>query len=325
MKIGWIGVGRMGAPMAARLLRPGYPVSVWNRTRAKAETEELKGAAVVDRRDELAGVDVLFTMLNTGKDVIEVSLQTKACSATGEPDAEAGRRLLDHRHGRVGRDQGPPRQARCGIPRRAGQRQPEMRARRQVLLRRLRPQSRLRRGRAAPPRHRAARRDLCRRGRAVADVQDRGQHPARRDRREHDGGDAARPEGGVSRHAFLEFLNHSVAGSIYTRYKTPALVNLDFTTTFPPTGQRKDIDLGLAIARELEVPMPVTAATREMLQSHIGINRLKPDADAAVGRDFAAMFETMALLAGVRLESENVEVSDGLEPEEPKTREPAHA
>jgi 3-hydroxyisobutyrate dehydrogenase len=120
---------------------------------------------------------------------------------------------------------------------------------------------------------------------------------------------------GVPRHAFLEFLNGSVVGSTFTRYKTPALVNLDFTTTFPPTGMRKDMDLGLAIARQHEVPMPVTAATREVLQSHIGVNRLKPDAETQVGRDFAAMFETMALLSGVRLESENVEVSDGLEPQ----------
>ena len=130
---------------------------------------------------------------------------------------------------------------------------------------------------------------------------------------------------GVARHAFLAFLNDSVMGSTFTRYKTPALVNLDFTTTFPATGQRKDIDLGLALARQLEVPMPVTAATREMLQAHIGVNRLKPDADAAVGRDFAALFETMAMLAGVKLESENVEVSDGLEPEEQQGRRSAAA
>jgi len=126
---------------------------------------------------------------------------------------------------------------------------------------------------------------------------------------------------GVPRHAFLEFLNGSVVGSTFTRYKTPALVNLDFTTTFPPTGMRKDMDLGLAIARQHEVPMPVTAATREVLQSHIGANRLKPDGEAQVGRDFSAMFETMALLSGVRLESENVEVSDGLEPQVAESRE----
>jgi 3-hydroxyisobutyrate dehydrogenase len=119
---------------------------------------------------------------------------------------------------------------------------------------------------------------------------------------------------GVPRHAFLEFLNGSV-GSTFTRYKTSALVHLDFTTTFPPIGIRKDTDLGLAIARQHEAPMPVTAATREVLQSHIGVNRLRPDGEAQVGRDFAAMFETTALLSGARLENENVEVSDGLEPQ----------
>jgi 3-hydroxyisobutyrate dehydrogenase len=72
MKIAWIGVGRMGAPMAARLLKAGHPVLIWNRTRAKAKTAELKGATVVDNRAELADADVLFTMLSTGKDVIGV-------------------------------------------------------------------------------------------------------------------------------------------------------------------------------------------------------------------------------------------------------------
>jgi 3-hydroxyisobutyrate dehydrogenase len=120
----------------------------------------------------------------------------------------------------------------------------------------------------------------------------------------------------VPRHAFLEFLNNSVMGSIFTRYKTPALVNLDWTTTFPPAGQRKDMDLGLEIARQLEVPMPVTAATRQMLQAHFGAAKLQPDPEAYIAKDFAALFDTMALISGVKLESENIEVSDGLEPEE---------
>jgi 3-hydroxyisobutyrate dehydrogenase len=111
---------------------------------------------------------------------------------------------------------------------------------------------------------------------------------------------------GVPRHAFLQFLNDSVVGSTFTRYKTPALVNLDFTTTFPPTGQRKDMDLGLSIARQLDVPMPVTAATREC-PAHIGVNRLSlmPTSGRAHS---AAIFETMALPAGVTLASENVSV-----------------
>ena len=80
---------------------------------------------------------------------------------------------------------------------------------------------------------------------------------------------------GVPRHAFLAFMNNSVMGSIFTRYKSPALVNLDWTTTFTPELLRKDLDLGLELGRELEVPMPVTAATREMLQSHFGAATLQ--------------------------------------------------
>src|SRR5262249_59501353 len=82
---------------------------------------------------------------------------------------------------------------------------------------------------------------------------------------------------GAPRHAFLAFMNNSVMGSIFTRYKSPALVNLDWTTTFTPALLRKDLDLGLALARDLDLPMPVTAATREVLQTHFGAATLKPD------------------------------------------------
>ena len=80
---------------------------------------------------------------------------------------------------------------------------------------------------------------------------------------------------GVPRHAFLAFMNNGVMGSMFTRYKSPALVNLDWTTTFTPELLRKDLDLGLALGREWDVPMPVTAATREVLQSHFGAATLQ--------------------------------------------------
>ncbi len=118
---------------------------------------------------------------------------------------------------------------------------------------------------------------------------------------------------GVPRHAFLEFINNSVLGSIFTRYKSPALVNLDFTTTFTPTLLRKDLDLGLAAARELDVAMPVTAATREALQSHFGAASRKADPAAYLELDFAAVIETVALAAGMTLTSENKPVQSGLE------------
>jgi 3-hydroxyisobutyrate dehydrogenase len=118
---------------------------------------------------------------------------------------------------------------------------------------------------------------------------------------------------GVPRHAFLAFMNNSVMGSAFTRYKSPALVNLDWTTTFTPELLRKDLDLGLALARELDVVMPVTAAAREMLQAHIGAARLRPDAEKVLAADFAQMAETMAQASGMKLESENKKVPTGLE------------
>jgi 3-hydroxyisobutyrate dehydrogenase len=118
---------------------------------------------------------------------------------------------------------------------------------------------------------------------------------------------------GVPRHAFLAFINNSVMGSMFTRYKSPALVNLDWTTTFTPELLRKDIDLGLGLAREHDVPMPITAATREVLQGHFGAAILQKDPEAYLEKDFAALLETMALAAGMKLTSENKNVPTGLE------------
>jgi len=52
---------------------------------------------------------------------------------------------------------------------------------------------------------------------------------------------------------------------MYTKYKTPALVNLDFTTTFTPTLLLKDMDLGLGASKALGVPMPTASATRDSI------------------------------------------------------------
>src|ERR1700746_1660563 len=71
-KIGWIGMGRMGFPMIERLLKAGHDVSIWNRTRAKAEPLAAKGGKLVDKPSDLAGCDVVFSIVSTGKDVDEV-------------------------------------------------------------------------------------------------------------------------------------------------------------------------------------------------------------------------------------------------------------
>ena len=99
-----------------------------------------------------------------------------------------------------------------------------------------------------------------------------------------------------------------------TGVQTCALpIYLDWTTTFTPELLRKDLDLGLGMAREMDVPMPITAATREVLQGHFGAAMLQKNPEEYLAKDFAALMETMALAAGMKLEPENKQVPSGLE------------
>jgi 3-hydroxyisobutyrate dehydrogenase len=115
-------------------------------------------------------------------------------------------------------------------------------------------------------------------------------------------------KGGISRADFLEFLNGSVMGSMFTRYKTPAYVNLDFSPTFTPELLLKDFDLGFDAARGHGVPMPVAAAAAELVRGMHGAGYENVD--------FAALLEIEARNAGLDLRSEDVDVGDGLEPAE---------
>jgi 3-hydroxyisobutyrate dehydrogenase len=109
---------------------------------------------------------------------------------------------------------------------------------------------------------------------------------------------------GMKRHAFLDFLNKSVMGSTFTRYKAPGLVNLDFHVTFTPELLRKDIDLGLAAGRQFGVPMPLASITRDMVQTLIG--------HGFADQDFSTLLLLEAKASGIELKSENVPVGDGL-------------
>jgi 3-hydroxyisobutyrate dehydrogenase len=312
-RIGWIGLGRMGYPMVERLVKRGHAVEVWNRTRAKAEPLGAKGAKIAARPSDLADVDILFTMVSTGADLDEVVFGANGvlngsgpaprimvdCTSIGADESQAIRAKLTARN--VALLASPV--SGNGKTVKAGKLSTVVSGPRDAF-------------------------DIVRpyletvAGNGVAYVGE---------------GDLARfckiahnvllgvviqnlseitvlaEKAGVPRHAFLEFINNSVLGSIFSRYKTPALVNLDFTTTFTPQLLRKDLDLGLAAARELGVAMPVTAATREALQAHFGAASLKPDPAAYLEQDFSALIETVALAAGMKLTSENKPVKSGLE------------
>jgi 3-hydroxyisobutyrate dehydrogenase len=98
-----------------------------------------------------------------------------------------------------------------------------------------------------------------------------------------------------------------VMGFTFTRYKSPALVNLDFTPMFTPVLLRKDFDLGIDAAERLGVELPLAERCRELLQHVID--------EGFADDDFAAMIEVQARAASMELAPENVAVPTGLEPE----------
>src|ERR1700704_331266 len=72
VRLGWIGVGRMGRALVTRLIEAGHDVGVYNRTRAKSEPLAALGATVVDSPAELADRDIVFTMVAGSADVEQV-------------------------------------------------------------------------------------------------------------------------------------------------------------------------------------------------------------------------------------------------------------
>jgi len=310
--LGWIGLGRMGYPMAERLVKAGYDVRVWNRTRAKAEPLAAIGATLVDHPVDLATCDIVFTMVSSGKDLEQVYFGPKGalsgpnvpqilvdCSSIGMEQSAVLRQRIADRGARmlVAPVSGNGKCVRAGKLSQVASGDVETFETVRPMLEAI----------AANGVAYVGEGDLARICKIAHNVllgvvtQNLAEITILAER------------AGVPRHAFLQFINDSVMGSIFTRYKTPALVNLDWTTTFTPALLRKDMDLGLAIARDLDVPMPVTAATREAIQAHFGTATLQADPAAYLEQDFAALLETVALHAGHRLVSEDKTIPTGLE------------
>ncbi len=311
-KIGWIGAGRMGTPMADRLLKAGYDVSIWNRTRAKAEPLAASGGKIVDKLSDLAGCDVLFSIVSTGKDLDQVLFGKDGVASAGklppvvvdcstisvEESVSIRERLKKSGSDFVAAPvsgnakvikAGRLSAVLSGVEAAAKVAQP--------LMEVIAPQGVSYVGEGELAR-------VCKIAHNVmlgVVIENLIEITLLVNKM------------GVPRHAFLAFLNNGVMGSMFTRYKSPALVNLDWTTTFTPELLRKDLDLGLELGREMDVPMPVTAATREVLQTHFGAAMLQKNPEEYIQKDFAALAETMALAAGMKLTPENKDVPTGLE------------
>ena len=312
-RIGWIGMGRMGYPMAERLLKAGYDVSIWNRTRSKAEPLAKIGGKVVDNLFDLKDVDVLFSIVSTGKDLDQVYFGKNSvtghggkvpkifvdCSTISVEESAAIRDRLTQ----LGSEfVAAPVSGNAKVIK-AGKLSTVVSGNETAcktvtpMLEVVAPQGVSYVGEGELAR-------ICKIAHNVmlaVVIENLIEITLLANKM------------GVPRHAFLSFMNNGVMGSMFTRYKSPALVNLDWTTTFTPELLRKDLDLGLALGREWDVPMPVTAATREVLQTHFGAATLKSDPEKYLQEDFAALLETMALASGMKLKSENKNVPTGLE------------
>ena len=301
--VGWIGTGRMGAAMAGRLARGGADLAVWNRTRAKAEPLAEDGATVVDAIADLRRRDVVFTMVSTSTDLEQVltgegglvaeggnvpkvvvdtsTVSSETSAAMRAACAAVGTQFL------ASPVSGNGKVVRAGMLSLVVSGDEETYTRVRPLLDAIgRHVTYVGEGETA----RLAK--ICHNLMLGVVTQSMAEITVLAEK------------GGMSRAAFLEFLNNSVMGSVFTRYKSPAFVHLDYTPTFTPILLRKDFDLGLAAARELDVPMPVAAATAQLVQESVSSGR--------VAEDFAILLDQQAAASGLELKPEDTPVDDGL-------------
>jgi len=301
-KLGWIGTGRMGFEMARRLARSGCDLTVWNRTRAKAEPLAKDGAKIVDSLPELAGCEIVFCMVSTYDDVKEVIAGPKGllsgsaklrmvveCSSISLEGSAELRKILGARgvellsapvsgNAKVIKAgkltfvvSGPKSAYDAAAPYLDKMGQGSFYVGEGELSRIVKICHNVMLGVVTQ---------------CMAEITVLAQ------------------KAGVPRHAFLDFLNKSVMGSTFTRYKAPAFVNLDFHVTFTPYLLRKDMDLGLEAGRKFEVPMPLASITRDLIQSMMGAGMTE--------EDFSTLLLHQAKASGIELKPENKTVGDGL-------------
>ncbi|MFE4336066.1 NAD-binding protein [Streptomyces sp. NPDC056831] len=132
---------------------------------------------------------------------------------------------------------------------------------------------------------------------------------------------AAQPVGVAPAYGALRHIVHDEQASSHHRSRHPTtpqvcvpspvtpppIFRSVLTPTFTMPLLRKDLDLGLSAARELEVPMPLAAATAQLVAGAIGAGHVE--------EDFAALILEQARNSGITLTLQNVHVDDGLSPQ----------
>ena len=97
---------------------------------------------------------------------------------------------------------------------------------------------------------------------------------------------------GIPREVAVDVMTHSVIGSPMVQYRGPMVLNMPEEAWFDVNMMQKDMLLALEMGRQLDVPLPTTAVTNEMLTAARGMGLAK--------KDFAILFEALSRMAGVQ-------------------------
>jgi 3-hydroxyisobutyrate dehydrogenase-like beta-hydroxyacid dehydrogenase len=287
---GWLGTGRLGIELSARLLSHSGNLTVWNRTAEKARPLVEQGADQVQHLHELARCDVVFVCVLRSEDLLEVLVgengilthahhprivvdcSTVSVDASAQARAAAEKRGVAFLAACVSGNPAMVREGGAAIvasgPRATFDEVEEQ-------LRAL----------AATAVHVGAGEES-----RVAKIA----HNLLLGLVTQSLGEVTTlaEKAGIPAADFLAFINGSVLGSVVIEHKGRAMVERDYEPTFTSRHLRKDFDLGMAAAREHEVPMPLTASTHQLIQTAIG--------RGYGGADYVSLYEVQAEGAGLR-------------------------
>ena len=287
--IGWLGTGRMGSAMAARLISADATVTVWNRTAAKTAPLVQLGATQADTASELGRCDIVFTSVTSSSDLLAVTLgpeglfnaqpaprivvdtSTVSAEAAAEVRAEAASCGIEFLSAPISGNANVVAEGRASIiasgPRSVFD---TVRPYLQAIAPSVTYAGAGEEARLVKLAHNLMVGIITE---ALAEVT------------------VLAEKGGVAPSAFLDFIDGSVLGSVFIGYKGQAIRSHDYEPTFTTELLRKDFDLGLGAARSLEVPMPITATTYQAIQTAIGHGYGKSD--------FATLYEVAARAAAI--------------------------
>jgi 3-hydroxyisobutyrate dehydrogenase-like beta-hydroxyacid dehydrogenase len=292
-EIGYVGLGVMGRAIVRRLLAGGHAVTVWNRTREKAEPLLDEGARWADSPREVAAAgELVFTMVtNTaavqavteGEDGILAGLRPGAIYVDMSTASPANTRALAKRVAGSGAsmldspvsgtavtvDQGKAALMVGGDDETFEQAKPVLEAIGPKVIH-VGPSG------SAVTMKIAVNLSLAVQMLAFSE------------------GVLLAEKSGISREKAVEVMLASVIASPMVAYRGPLVLGHPEEVWFDCHMMQKDMNLALELGRQLEVPLPTTAVTNELLSAANGMG--------IGGRDFAVLFDVLAALAGVETE-----------------------